>query len=130
MDKLLSSGHASHHGAHFDVEADVSPGPVQRPRPPIWVAGIVPNKRPLRRARAWDGVVPIGEDELLTPEALAGYLDGDVPDGWDVVASRASGIPPAEYADAGATWLVDSAWPVGDWVGEFQRRVRAGPLPG
>jgi alkanesulfonate monooxygenase SsuD/methylene tetrahydromethanopterin reductase-like flavin-dependent oxidoreductase (luciferase family) len=130
VDKLLSSGHASHHGAHFDVEADVSPGPVQRPRPPIWVAGIVPNKRPLRRARAWDGVVPIGEGELLTPEALAGYLDGDVPDGWDVVASRAPGVAPAEYADAGATWLVDSAWPVGEWVGEFQRRVRAGPLPG
>jgi alkanesulfonate monooxygenase SsuD/methylene tetrahydromethanopterin reductase-like flavin-dependent oxidoreductase (luciferase family) len=127
IDALLSTGHVSHHGAHFSVVADVRPAPVQRPRPPIWVAGVVPNPRPLRRARRWDGVVPIGEAELLTPDALAGYLGDEVPDGWEVVASRAPGKAASEYAEAGATWLVDSTWPVGDWVDELHERVREGP---
>jgi alkanesulfonate monooxygenase SsuD/methylene tetrahydromethanopterin reductase-like flavin-dependent oxidoreductase (luciferase family) len=127
VDALLSTGHASHRGAHFRVEADVRPRPVQRPRPPIWVAGVVPNRRPLRRARSWEGVVPIADEDLLTPEALAEYLGGDRPPGWDVVASRAPGFPAVEYADAGATWLVDSVWPVADWVGELRDRVRGGP---
>jgi alkanesulfonate monooxygenase SsuD/methylene tetrahydromethanopterin reductase-like flavin-dependent oxidoreductase (luciferase family) len=124
---LLATGHVSHHGEHFDVEADVRPTPVQQPRPPIWVAGIAPHQRPLRRARRWEGVVPLGTDDLLTPEALAEYVGGDVPTGWDVVAPWTADFSVGEYADAGATWLVDSVWPVGDWLGEFQNRVRSGP---
>jgi alkanesulfonate monooxygenase SsuD/methylene tetrahydromethanopterin reductase-like flavin-dependent oxidoreductase (luciferase family) len=127
VDQLLRTGRASHRGAHLTVDAAVRPCPVQQPRPPIWVAGVVPNQRPLRRARQWDGVVPIGSDDRLTPEALASYLGGDVPAGWDVVASWAAGVPAAEYGDVGATWLVESTWPVGDWVDDFRARVRRGP---
>lgn len=128
LDQLLRTGHASHVGAHLHVEADMRPAPVQFPRPPIWVAGVVPNPRPLRRARSWDGVVPIGPQERLTPGTLADYLAGDVPHGWDVVAPWAPGVPAEEYADAGATWLIESTWPVDDWVGDFHSRVRRGPV--
>lgn len=127
LDQLLRTGHAVHRGAHFTVDADLRPRPLQRPRPPIWVAGVVPNQRPLRRARSWDGVVPIGPRELLTPQRLADYLDGPAPAGWDVVAPWVPGVPAAEYADAGATWLTQSTWPVDDWVDEFHQRVRRGP---
>ncbi len=47
---------------------EFEPVPVQRPRPPVWVAGQWPNRRPVRRALRWDGLFTIG---LPGPEALA-----------------------------------------------------------
>src|SRR5699024_661563 len=48
------------HGRHYRAEnVALLPAPVQRPRPPIWVAGWWPNRRPFRRAARWDGVVPM-----------------------------------------------------------------------
>ncbi len=128
LSRLLSGDDVVHDGPHFHVDARLLPPPVQRPRPRVWVAAVAPNRRPLRRAVQWDGVVPIGPDELLTPEALAAYLDGvERPRGWDVVAPAAPGVPVGEYADAGATWLMASDWPTGDWLPTFRAAVRAGP---
>jgi alkanesulfonate monooxygenase SsuD/methylene tetrahydromethanopterin reductase-like flavin-dependent oxidoreductase (luciferase family) len=127
LDVLLRGERIDHHGEHYTAQAQLRPGPVQRPRPPIWVAGVLPNRRPLARARRWDGVVPIGQGDLLTPADLVDYLHGEIPDGWDVVASWAPEYGASEYAAAGATWLVESTMPVGDWVDEFRGRVRSGP---
>ena len=125
---LLRGDRVDHDGPHVTVHAQLRPGPVQQPRPPIWVAGVVPNTRPLRRAHRWEGVYPIGPRELLTPDELASYLGDDLPPGWDVVASSTPGVPAGEYAGIGVTWLVDSTWPVDDWVDEFRDRVRRGPV--
>ena len=128
--KLLSGEPVVHEGHHYRVEAHLLPPPVRRPRPPVWVAAVAPHRRPLRRAVRWDGVVPIGFDHYLTPDALASYLSGvDHPPGWDVVASAVPGVPAAEFADVGATWLVISEWPAGDWYTSLRRAVRAGPAP-
>ncbi|NYD48405.1 hypothetical protein BJY14_004388 [Actinomadura luteofluorescens] len=35
------------------------PATAQRPRPPVWIAGFWPNRRPMRRAARWDGAVPL-----------------------------------------------------------------------
>lgn len=48
---LVGEGRASYHGTHLHVEADVRPLPLQRPRIPIWVAGVHPHARPLARSR-------------------------------------------------------------------------------
>ncbi len=126
LDALLRGERCVHHGQHLDVDAELTPPPIQRPRPPIWVGGVAPNARPRRRAGDWDGFVPIG-DPFLTPAALAAYVGEKPRPDWDVVASWAPGVPADEFADAGATWLVESTDPEGDWVGEFRDRVRRNP---
>jgi Luciferase-like monooxygenase len=74
---LCSGQSFSHEGKHFKVgPVRFSPSPVQRPRIPIWVGGVLPSEGPLARtarrvarippargpvARAarWDGFIPI-----------------------------------------------------------------------
>jgi len=129
LDRLWR-GPTDHAGEHYTVKADLRPRPVQQPRPRVWVAGVVPNRKPLRRARRWDGVVPIGTDGDLTPDALADYLalvppGDDQREDWDVVAHWARGVRAQEYADAGATWLVISAWPTEEnWVDGLRQGIR------
>ena len=128
LDGLLR-GPVDHRGDHFTVRNELRPRPVQRPRPPVWVAAVAPHRRPLARAARWDGVVPLGPEGLLTPAALADYLGGvgERPEGWDVVAARVPGAGADEYADAGVTWLVEGTWPDGDWVADLSATIRGGP---
>ncbi len=130
IDQLLR-GLTDFSGEHYRVSADMHPRPVQHPRPPIWVAGTVPNRRPLARARRWDGTVPIGVAEDVTPEELAAHLASDgepARDGWDVVVIPKAGVPAQEYADAGATWLIHTVQPTtDDWQTTISEAVRNGP---
>jgi alkanesulfonate monooxygenase SsuD/methylene tetrahydromethanopterin reductase-like flavin-dependent oxidoreductase (luciferase family) len=129
VDGLLRGDPVAHHGARYDVEAQLRPRPVQTPRPPIWIAAIAPYRAPLARAARWDGAVPLAMPQgYLTPDELANYLDGvDRPEPWDVVVSWAPGVPADEYEHAGATWVLDSVWPEGDWVADLRTRIRRGP---
>jgi alkanesulfonate monooxygenase SsuD/methylene tetrahydromethanopterin reductase-like flavin-dependent oxidoreductase (luciferase family) len=127
LDGLLR-GPVAHEGVHYRVDTELLPRPVQRPRPPIWVAAIAPHRRPLARAVRWDGVVPLTGFGSPTPQELRSYLAGvERPTGWEVVAMWAPGVPAHEYAAAGATWLVEGCWPEGDWVAELRDRITAGP---
>jgi alkanesulfonate monooxygenase SsuD/methylene tetrahydromethanopterin reductase-like flavin-dependent oxidoreductase (luciferase family) len=135
VDAVLQGRPVRHEGAHFRVDADLLPGGVQRPRAPIWVAAFAPNRRPLRRAARYEGVVPLsGAGAPVGPDEIATFLRSEpelveamARPGYDVVMGRAPGIPADAYADAGATWLVESAWPEGDWFDDLARRVRQGP---
>jgi alkanesulfonate monooxygenase SsuD/methylene tetrahydromethanopterin reductase-like flavin-dependent oxidoreductase (luciferase family) len=112
----------NHDGRHYHVD-DVTllPATVQRPRPPVWIAGYWPRKSPMRRAARWDGAVPLFLDAnhgVAPPveelRELMGYLRGlrgdeaaDTP--YDVIVGGIS--DPADYrgvieplAEAGATW--------------------------
>jgi alkanesulfonate monooxygenase SsuD/methylene tetrahydromethanopterin reductase-like flavin-dependent oxidoreductase (luciferase family) len=127
LDGMLR-GPVDHRGRSYEVRTELRPRPVQQPRPPIWVAAVAPHRRPLRRATRWDGVVPLPADGFMTPQGLSDYLSAvDRPPGWEVVAPRAPGIGADEYADAGATWLVDGTWPKPGWVEELHTRIRRGP---
>jgi alkanesulfonate monooxygenase SsuD/methylene tetrahydromethanopterin reductase-like flavin-dependent oxidoreductase (luciferase family) len=127
LDGLLR-GPLDHTGSHYQVRSELLPRPVQRPRPPVWVAAVAPHRRPLARAARWDGVVPLGPAAPLTPAELADYLAGvDHRPGWEVVATLAPGVPAGEYRDAGATWLVEGEWPDGDWYRRLRTLIEAGP---
>jgi alkanesulfonate monooxygenase SsuD/methylene tetrahydromethanopterin reductase-like flavin-dependent oxidoreductase (luciferase family) len=88
---------------------EFEPRPVQRPRIPVWVAGRWPNRRPMRRAAAWDGYFPI---DLPGPEALAELLaDLDAQRAeqsgpFEVVVEIDPGDAISPWSEAGATWVL------------------------
>ena len=88
---------------------EFEPSPMQRPRIPVWVAGRWPNRRPIRRAAAWDGYFPI---DLPGPEALAELLaevarQRSEPSGpFEVVVEIEPGDDIDPWREAGATWIL------------------------
>src|SRR5580765_1206177 len=131
------------------------PPPVQQPHPPVWLVGAwVPGRErqpSLERAARWQGIFPAvaaGQEGSsgLTLDALAeivsrlhGIRDGlGLPwAGYDVVVEGDShgdfgnvhGAP-QPWADAGATWWMESWWDVEEGpagVQEIRRRVELGP---
>ena len=137
---LWSGKPFSYEGQHYTVrDAQFLPSPVQSPRIPLWVAGIWPNKAPMRRAARWDGVCPIVEGHLIQPEevremlayirqyrsaaepfdvVIGGYLDNSDPE-------KAANVL-RSYAEAGVTW-----WQEGflghDTLDDVRGRIRQGP---
>jgi alkanesulfonate monooxygenase SsuD/methylene tetrahydromethanopterin reductase-like flavin-dependent oxidoreductase (luciferase family) len=128
IDALLRGGPVDHHGPRFEVQAELLPAPVQQPRPPIWVAATAPYRRSLSRAARWDGIAPLGTSAILSPAELAAYVEPvEQPPDWDIVAFAAPDVPFDEYAAVGATWVIESEWPTGDWVTDLRARIRRGP---
>ncbi|KYH43936.1 LLM class flavin-dependent oxidoreductase [Branchiibius sp. NY16-3462-2] len=135
---------------------NLPPATPQRPHPPVWVvAAPTPGggrQRSLERAARWQGAIPAiphaeGEPKRVTAFAdvvsdlRALRLDAGLPwEGYDVVLEADSwgsftALEPADqqaWADAGATWWIESWWdlPEGpDGLQEVRRRIACGPPP-
>jgi len=137
---LWSGKPFSYTGQHYTVrDALFLPPPVQAPRIPIWVAGIWPNKAPMRRAARWDGVCPIVDGHTVQPEevhAMLAYIrqyrPADAP--FEVVTAGYVGdLDPAEatsllkrYAEAGVTWWQEGFMP-NDTLAAVRQRIHQGP---
>ena len=147
LDGLWSGERFSYAGQHFTVDpVRFTPVPVQRPRVPVWVGGVLPATRPIARAARWDGVVPIrfARRSLIRPSvadiadvrervtAARGSADGYDVVVWAEVAARPADVPTlaAPYQAAGATWWIETAKPEPDWWEGVTRRVAAGVLGG
>ena len=144
---LWSGEPFSYAGEHYTVDpVRFTPVPVQRPRVPIWVGGVLPAARPIARAARWDGVVPIrfAERSLIRPSAqdiagvraqvatARGTADGFDIAVWAEVAPEPAAVPglAAPYQAAGATWWIETAKPEPHWWEGITARVGAGVLGG
>jgi alkanesulfonate monooxygenase SsuD/methylene tetrahydromethanopterin reductase-like flavin-dependent oxidoreductase (luciferase family) len=141
---LWTGDQFSYQGRHFTVDpVRFRPVPRQRPRIPVWVGGVLPARRPVARAARWDGMVPIrfADRRLVRPPAsdIAAVRDqviaarGSV-SGFDLVVWAEVAGQPGEvaalarpYAEAGATWWIETAKPEPGWLEQVTARVAAGP---
>lgn len=125
-------------GTHFQVSPTEFPsiGHVeQQPRVPIWCVGALGRPRSMERAMRWDGLIPQVLDDGVARQAtldeiagireLVGDADYDI-----VVEGEGSEHSPAAWADAGATWWIESMWGAvreADAVAAATDRLRQGP---
>lgn len=144
--------HFRFQGKHYTVDTELGiipplpDPPAQRPRIPIWVVGAHGRPASMRRAAAYDGLIPtvIGADgnHTLKPEDLPAILGevralrGDAP--YELVIEsvapnddRAAAVAQARrWAEAGATWWTESLWELprdpAD-LGAVMRRIAQGP---
>jgi len=147
LDGLWGGERFSYAGQHFTVDpVRFTPAPVQRPRVPVWVGGVLPATRPMDRAARWDGAVPIrfAGRSLIRPSAgdiagvrqrvaaARGSADGFDIAVWAEVAADPAAVPRVvgPYQEAGATWWIETAKPEPQWWEGVTQRVAAGVLGG
>jgi alkanesulfonate monooxygenase SsuD/methylene tetrahydromethanopterin reductase-like flavin-dependent oxidoreductase (luciferase family) len=147
LSRYWSGETVDHDGRHYRVrQTALLPATVQQPRPPVWIAGYWPNRRPMRRAAQWDGAVPLFETarhgQAPSPHEvreLAAYIREQrgphAAEPFDIVVGGVS--EPARAAqlirplqDAGATWWDErqvQTNPDHHRADAVLRRVEAGP---
>lgn len=136
-------------GRHYHLklslvdEMHYPPKPVQQPRIPLWVVGIWPRKKSMRRVLKCDGILvekmsPEGKGEEATPTDLCEiktYVDANrtLTTPFDIVVSgKTTGLDRAQLRDkllprqeAGLTWWIE------DMIGYSEEQVveslRQGP---
>jgi hypothetical protein len=139
--RMLWDGGRSYQGQHYRYQTgrmDLSRAamPVQE-RIPIWVVGVWPGPKSMRRTLRCDGVIPQRRDggDLTAQDvqAIRGWLaDHGAPAGFDVIAD---GETPADdpasaattiagWAAAGCTWWLETRWGA---AGDMPARLSAGP---
>lgn len=138
--RTLWEGGTSFSGEHYRYQTgrlDLSGAvaPVQD-RLPIWVVGVWPAPKSMRRTLRCDGVIPQYGTEQPGPEdaaAVRGWLaDQGAPATFDVIAdgetpaddAGAAAAAVQEWADAGCTWWLETRWTAGD---QMRERLAAGP---
>ena len=145
LEGLWSGEPFSYRGEHYRLgQMTFRPPTVQRPRVPIWVVGAWPSERSMNRALRYDGVLAAAvgggsEPSGVTPETIRGIreyvCEHGKGDDFDIVwEGQTPGADPASassivrpYAEAGATWWIESRWTPPNAPEDLSRRVRQGP---
>lgn len=134
---LWSGERVRHRGRFYTVDdVALTPLPIQRPRPPVWVGGSAPPA--LRRAGSWDGYTAGNiTDEtgriVLDSEQLRQRLETIAPahGTFDVAVVGQSDAGDhrlhAEYEQAGATWWLECIHDLRGPLDDMLDRVRQGP---
>jgi alkanesulfonate monooxygenase SsuD/methylene tetrahydromethanopterin reductase-like flavin-dependent oxidoreductase (luciferase family) len=110
---LWSGEKFSYQGSHFTVDpVRFTPTPVQRPRIPVWVGGVLPAARPIARAARWDGMVPIrfADGSLVRPSA-----EDIAETAATIAAARGSAAAAGGSPAAGSAAAGQAAGPAADY---------------
>ena len=140
--RMLWDGGRSYHGQHYNYEAgrmDLSAAakPVQD-RIPIWVVGVWPAPRSMRRVLCCDGMIPQFGDSEGEPEpddaaAIRAWLtEQGLPASFDLIAAgetpaddpAAAASTATAWGAAGCTWWLETRWAAREAMPE---RIAAGP---
>lgn len=138
LDGLWSGKPFSYLGRRYHIGSMTQqPTPVQRPRVPLWVVGVWPAEKSMRRALRWDGIVLQKKHGLLTFDDVRGIgaevlrVRGDAP--YDMIAAGSTngGSPDAvtivqAWSEAGATWWMEEMWSE-HTTASVRARIMAGP---
>ena len=143
---LWSGAPFSYAGKHYHLETmTFTPPPMQQPRIPIWVVGAWPRARSIERALRYDGILPAllnadGSFGEITPETISAIRERviarrDSADSFDMVwEGETPGDAPAHaaeivrpFAEAGATWWLESRWSAMRDSEIVRARIRQGP---
>jgi alkanesulfonate monooxygenase SsuD/methylene tetrahydromethanopterin reductase-like flavin-dependent oxidoreductase (luciferase family) len=138
---LWSGEPFSYTGKHYRLdEMTFRPPPIQTPRIPIWVVAAWPSERSMARALRYDGLLAYTTRGEVTPDdvrEMSAYVrdargadapfeivtEGETP-GEDSAVGAAIVRP---FADAGATWWIESPWSPPNAPEDLLRRIRQGP---
>ncbi|SEE08752.1 Luciferase-like monooxygenase [Streptomyces misionensis] len=145
--RFWSGEPVDHQGRHYTArDVTLLPATAQRPRPPVWIGGFWPHRRPMRRAARWDGAVPLFETarhgqvpDLAQVRELVGFVReqraGEEERPFEFVLGGVTDPATAPdvigpLRDAGATWWDERQLQGGpdlDRLAPVLRRVEAGP---
>lgn len=126
-------------GSHYTVRPSEFPAighTVQQPGVPIWCVGALGADKSMQRALGCDGLIPqaIAADgaRAVTLDELQTFMhDNTVRPGYDIVVEGSTTEhSPAAWAEAGATWWLESMWSAmndPEPVGAAIARLTAGP---
>ena len=146
--RTLWEGGTKYHGHHYHYECErrdlTEAGQPVQARIPIWVVGVWPRPKSMRRVLRCDGIVP--QIEIAGREGspydvrdirawlaergreeMDVAIDGETPTG-DAAAASAQ---VTRWADAGATWWLETRWEMphnsDERMREIRDRLAAGP---
>jgi hypothetical protein len=126
----------AHHGKHYTIEPSGFPTighTKQQPGVPVWCVGALGSKKSMARALACDGLIPqVVEDGKARQCTLEELQHLELPDRrFDVIVEGAwSEHSPAAWAEAGATWWLETLWSAvsdPDALDCSMNRLRKGP---
>jgi alkanesulfonate monooxygenase SsuD/methylene tetrahydromethanopterin reductase-like flavin-dependent oxidoreductase (luciferase family) len=142
--RTLWGGGLSYQGQYYEYSCERDDlaqvgRPVQE-RIPIWVVGVWPRPKSMRRVLRCDGVLPqfaAGDETPAEMRRLKDWLAERAPDIEVIAEGETTGTDPGpvrEWAEAGATWWLETRWDMPHHSPErmLQVRVRitAGPPTG
>jgi alkanesulfonate monooxygenase SsuD/methylene tetrahydromethanopterin reductase-like flavin-dependent oxidoreductase (luciferase family) len=142
MQALWTDEDVAFAGRHYAVDTRGFGRPYAGRRIPIWIGATWPRRKPVARAASYDGIIPILDPftEHISPKQvrelrsfIAELRDSD--EAFDIVIPQmggtgdvdADGARMQEFADAGATWVLDAGFPGSEPLEDLIARVRRGP---